>query len=174
MPVRPFSRRTLSIRPSSISLSGSLTAGLLLLAGLAQQAQAADTFFLGTWNISKAVVAPWADPAQKPNDKEMKSLVGKTLTFKAGSIAGPGITACKGPAYEVSVGGADMIFQGALTQKQDGSAQDPAKPAADLGFQGSNIKTLQTGCENELDYSFIDDKTAEFGLNDYVYTITRQ
>ena len=164
-------------RPVSIRLfysSLSVATAAMLLASASLQAQAADTFFLGTWTISKAVVAPWADPKQKPDDKEMKSLVGKTVTFKADRITAPGIVACSGPSYEISIGGADMLFQGALTQKQDGSEQDPSKSAAELGFQGSNIKVLQTGCENELDYSFVDDKTAEFGLNDYVYTITRQ
>lgn len=134
----------------------------------------ADDSFLGNWVISKAVVAPWADPASKPSDAEMKSLMGKAVTFKKSQIAGPDVLACSGPTYELSTGGADMLFQGALTQKTDGSEQDPAKPAADLGFHGSAIKTLQTGCENEIDYHFVDDATLEFGLNDYVYTMTRQ
>lgn len=134
----------------------------------------ADDSFLGNWVIAKAVVAPWADPGSKPSDAEMKSLMGKTVTFKKGQIAGPGILACSGPTYELNTGGADMLFQGALTQKPDGSEQDPSKPAADLGFHGSAIETLQTGCENEIDYHFVDDATLEFGLNDYVYTMTRQ
>jgi hypothetical protein len=137
-------------------------------------AMAEDNNFMGSWTIAKAVVAPWADAGTKPSSAEMKSLIGKTVTFKKGQITGPGILACSGPTYDLDDGGPDMLFQGALTQKPDGSEQDPAKPAADLGFHGSTIKTLQTGCENEIDYHFVDDATLEFGLNDYVYTMTRK
>jgi hypothetical protein len=144
------------------------------LLAISMPAAAATNFFLGNWTIDKAVVAPWADPASKPDDTEMKSLVGKTVTFKAKQIVGPDILACKSLKYEVTEGGADMLFQGALAEKPDGTKQDANKLAADLGFQGASFKTLQTGCENELDFSFVDDNTAEFGLNDYVYTLKRK
>jgi hypothetical protein len=147
---------------------------VLLALSASPQAFGSPDFFLGNWTIEKAVVAPWADPAGKPDDAEMNSLIGKTLTFKQKQILGPSILACKDPSYSILDGGADMLFQGSLTQKRDGSAQDPAKPAANLGFQGSSWKTLQTGCENELDFSFVDNKTIEFGLNDYVYMLKRQ
>lgn len=119
-------------------------------------------------------MAPWADPASKPDDTEMKSLAGKTLIFKQKQIIGPGILACNDPSGSFLEGGADMLFQGALAQKRDGPAQDPAKPAADLGFRGPSWKTLQTGCENELDFSCVDDRSIEFGLNDYVYMLKRK
>jgi len=151
-----------------------LTAAAGLATGGVTPATAAGDSFLGNWTISKAVVAPWADPGAKPSAAEMKALMGKTVSFKNGQIVGPGILACSGPTYDLNDGGPDMLFQGALTQKSDGSTQDPAKPAADLGFHGSTIKTLQTGCENEIDYHFVDDATLEFGLNDYVYTMTKQ
>jgi hypothetical protein len=51
---------------------------------------------------------------------------------------------------------------------------DPNKVAASVGFQGKSWKSLQTGCSNELDYHFVDDKTAEFGLNNYLYTLKKQ
>jgi hypothetical protein len=160
------------IRPPSLCVPLLLAAILVLSFNC--QAMAVSDFFLGNWKIDKAVIAPWADSANKPDDAEMKSLVGKTVTFKSKQIAAPGILACKGPVYEIHDGGADMLFQGALAQKQDGSPQDPAKPAADLGFKGSSWKTLQTGCENELDFHFVDEKTMEFGLNDYVYVMKRE
>jgi hypothetical protein len=156
-----------------VKLSSLFVVPVALMA-LAMPAAADTNFFLGNWTIDKAVVAPWADPASKPNDAEMKSLVGKSVTFKAQQIQGPGILACKELKYEITEGGADMLFQGALADKPDGTKQDSSKLAADLGFQGSSWKTLQTGCENELDFSFVDDNTAEFGLNDYVYTLKRK
>jgi hypothetical protein len=51
---------------------------------------------------------------------------------------------------------------------------DPVKIAASLGFKGSSWKTLITGCANELEYHFVDATTAEFGLDDYVYTMKKQ
>ena len=69
--------------------------------------------------------------------------------------------------------GADMIFQGAFDEMQRASKKaDPKALAASLGFSGSKIKTLETGCE--IDLHFVDDSTAEAGLNDYVYTLKKQ
>ena len=76
---------------------------------------AADPFYLGTWKITTAVVAPWADPAaRKPDPTEMKSLVGKVVVFKTNEITGPRQVACKGPKYLVKDYPADMLFQGAF------------------------------------------------------------
>ncbi|HVJ33512.1 MAG TPA: hypothetical protein VND94_10375 [Terriglobia bacterium] len=151
-----------------------LAIAAMLWVGGTVPAVAEDSAFLGSWMIDKAVVAPWANTVVKPDDAEMKSLLGKTITFKKESVVGPGVLACTGPTYKLTEGGADMLFQGALTQKPDGSEQDPAPSAAALGFHGSTIKTLQTGCENEIDYHFVDGDTVEFGLNDYVYSLKRQ
>ena len=49
---------------------------------------------------------------------------------------------------------------------------DPDKLAASLGFAGKTIKMLETGCE--IDFQFVDAATAEVGLNDTVYTLTKQ
>jgi hypothetical protein len=51
-------------------------------------------------------------------------------------------------------------------------AVDPARLAASLGFSPGTIKTLETGCE--IDFHFVDDTTAQIGLNDYVYTLKKQ
>jgi len=137
---------------------------------------AADSFYLGTWTIASAVVAPWAEPATGPPDpREMKSLIGKTIVIKPGEMLGPGIFGCKGPKYAVRDYAADSLFQGAFAEMRDRDrAVDPAKVAARLGFKGASWKTLETGCANEIDYHFIDTDTAEIGLNDYVYTLKRK
>jgi hypothetical protein len=136
---------------------------------------AADPFYIGIWKIDSAVVAPWADPLHKDDASEMKSLVGKTVIFKPGEIAGPRQVACKAPKYKVKDYPADMLFQGAFDEmrRRDKSA-DPAKLAAKLGFRGSSWKTLETGCATELDFHFIDASTTTFGLNNYVYTLKKQ
>ena len=136
---------------------------------------AADPFYLGTWKIDSAVVAPWADPLHKDDAAEMKTLVGKTVIFKLHEIVGPRQVACKTPNYHLKDYPADMLFQGEFGEmhRRDASA-DPVKIAGGLGFQGSSWKTLETGCGNELDYHFLNPTTAAFGLNNYVYTLKKQ
>jgi hypothetical protein len=127
-------------------------------------AKAADSFYIGTWKISAAVVAPWADPKRKPDSAEQARLLDKTIVFKANAIAGP---------RKETDFTADMIFQGAFEEMQSkNKSVDPNKIAASLGFIGNRIKTLETGCE--IDFHFVDATTAEIGLNDYVYTLKKQ
>lgn len=147
----------------------------VLIATAVLPLSAADTFYVGTWKIDSAKVAPWADANRKPDPAEMKSLVGKTITIQPWGINGPRQLACKNPKYEVKDYPADMLFQGAFDEmrRRDKSA-DPAKLAAGLGFKGSSWKTVETGCGNELDFHFIDPSTFTFGLNDYVYYLKKQ
>jgi hypothetical protein len=146
----------------------------LLMGGVLCSASAADPFYIGTWKIASAAAAPWQDP-YRSDLAEMKSLVGKTVLIQTKAIVGPYQIACKGPRYQVKDYPADMLFQGAFgeMQRRDKSA-DPARIAAKLGFRGSSWKTLETGCGNELDYHFLDPGTADFGLNNYVYTMKKQ
>jgi hypothetical protein len=150
---------------------------MTVLAGaLVSSGVAAEPFYIGTWKITSAAVAPWQDARPYESDlAEMKSLVGKTVVIQAKAIIGPRSVACKGPNHRVKDYPADMLFQGAFgeMQRRDKSA-DPAKIAAKLGFRGSSWKTLETGCGNELDYHFLDPVTADFGLNNYVYTLKKQ
>ena len=145
---------------------------VLLLATLAF---AADPFYLGTWKIESAVLAPWADAQHKDDTTEMKTLVGKTVTFKPAEIVGPHQVACKTPNYHVKDYPADMLFQGAFGEMQSrDKSVDPEKLAAKLGFKGKSWKTLETGCETELDFHYIDPTTTTFGLNNYVYKLKKQ
>jgi len=137
---------------------------------------AADAFYLGTWKITSAVVAPWVKgPAYDDDTKEMKSLVGKTVIINPNGTVGPPILSCKGPKYRVVDFPANMLFQGAFEEMQrKDKAVDPLRLAAKLGFRGTKWKTLETGCANELDYHFVDATTAEFALNNYIYTLKKQ
>ena len=136
-------------------------------------ASAADPFYLGSWKLTSAVVAPWADPAQKPDPSEKNGLIGKTVTIKPREILGPKVFACKGAKYKLTDYTADLLFQGAFEEMRDrNKSVDPAKLAASLGFTGTSFKTLETGCE--IDWHFVDPSTVEVGLNDYVYTLKKQ
>ena len=150
---------------------------VLALAGaLVPLAPAADPFYIGTWKITSAIVAPWQVERPYGSDvAEMKTLVNKTVVIQPKAILGPRQVACKGPNYRVKDYPADMLFQGEFgeMQRRDKSA-DPAKIAAGLGFRGKSWKTIETGCGNELDYHFLDPATAAFGLNNYVYILKKQ
>ncbi len=136
-------------------------------------AGAAEPAYLGRWKFTAAVVAPWADAQRKPDTKERARLLGKTLAVTAKGIAGPDPFKCKGAHYGLKDYPADMLFQGAFGEMQSkDKSVDPGKLAAALGFKGASFKTLETGCE--FDFHFVDERTAEVGLNDYVYTLMKQ
>jgi hypothetical protein len=141
--------------------------------GVAGSALAADPFFVGNWIFTTAVIAPWADPHRKPDDGERARLMGQTVAFKTGEISGPRPFACAKPHYKVTDFGPDMLFQGAFDEMRSADKKvDPKALAALLGFAGSRIRTLETGCE--IDVHFVDDTTAKIGLNDYVYTLKKR
>lgn len=135
----------------------------------------ADPFYLGSWKVTSAIVAPWAEPNQTRSTPETKSLVGQVIVVRAKEISGPRALACKDPNYRVKDTPARGLFQGAFEEmeRRDKSA-DAAKLAAKVGFKGSSWKTLETGCANELELHFVDTATAEFGLNDFVYTLKKE
>jgi len=158
-------------RPVLACLSAPIS---FLVLAATNPAHAADNFYVGTWKISAAAVAPWADRKQRPDESEKTRLMGKTIGLSAKRISGPSPFPCAGPHYRVSDFTADMIFQGAFGEMQSSNKSiDPNKIAASLGFtKPGSIKTLETGCE--IDFHFVDDATAEVGLNDYVYTLKKQ
>jgi hypothetical protein len=144
---------------------------VILGALVALPASADEPFYLGTWKLEAAVVAPWAD--EQPDAAAMKALIGKTVALTPAAITGPKVFACKGPHYKVSDFSADMLFQGSFGEMHDADkSKDPLKLAAGLGFTGTSFKTLETGCE--IDWHFVDQATAKIGLDDYVYTLKKQ
>ena len=148
----------------------------ILCAASLSSAKADDVFYAGQWKIIGAVVAPWAASGETPDAAEMKSLVGQVISLKAGAVEGPGSFPCKGPKYEVIQGGPEMLFQGMFGQMHDeNAANDPQKLAELVGFTGAQYRTVITGCEYEVDFSFgADEDTAKFALNNYVYTMKRE
>jgi len=150
-----------------------LVAGVFASLALAGSAAAADPFYVGSWTFTSAVVAPWADAQRKPDSAEQARLMGRIVAFRTKEITGPRPFACAKPQYKVADYGVDMIFQGAFDEMQRSNKKaDPKALAVSLGFNGAKIKTLETGCE--IDFHFVDDTTAEVGLNDYVYTLKKQ
>ena len=146
---------------------------ILVSVGAAGAAAAADPFYIGSWTVTAAVVAPWADQQRKPDGTERARLMGKIVVLRAKEISGPRPFACAKPQYKVTEYSLDMIFQGAFDEMQQADKKaDPKALAISLGFASGSIKTLETGCE--IDVHLIDDTTAEIGLNNYVYTLKRR
>src|ERR1700686_5593264 len=103
----------------------------VVAAGTGPAARAADASYIGTWKLTGAVVAPWADPKQKPDSAEMTRLLNKTVVFQAKQIAGPPPLACRAPHYKQSDYTADMLFQGAFEEMQSkNKSSEPDKLAA--------------------------------------------
>jgi hypothetical protein len=149
------------------------TVCLFVSLGMAGSTVAADPFYIGSWTLTTAVVAPWANPQRKPDGAERARLMSKTVVLGAREISGPRPFACAKPQYKVTDYGPDMLFQGAFDEMQRADKKaDPKALAASLGFSGARIRTLETGCE--IDVHFVDDATAEVGLNDYVYTLKKR
>jgi hypothetical protein len=153
-------------------LRNSVLVALFILL-FATTAYTKGNFYLGAWRLESAVVAPWADPHEKPDAAAMQALIGKIVTLIPAAITGPKPFACKGPHYKLSNFTADMLFQGSFGEMHDkNKSADPQKIAASLGFSGTSFMTLETGCE--IDWHFVNPGTAEVGLDNYVYTLKRQ
>jgi hypothetical protein len=137
-------------------------------------ARAADPW-LGSWKITEAKVAPWAGKSRARSDVDLKELMNKTVTFRPREIAGPPLLACKGPKYKLSDFSAEMLFQGAFGEMREKNERiDPGQLAASLGFQGESWQVVETGCENGIDWHFVDAATLAIGVNDYVYMLKKQ
>ena len=154
----------------------SVIALILAFSGGAPAAQAAEPFYLGTWKIVNAEVAPWAKSGPVPDPAESKKLIGKAITLEAKAIRGPGSFPCEGPQYEVIEGPAEMLFQGMFgAMKEKDSKVDPQALAEQAGFSGTTFRTVLTGCEFAVDFSFGSDPDfGAFALDNYIYTLTRQ
>ena len=154
------------------------TAGFaaILCAASLSSAMAEDAFYLGQWKITGAVPGPWIKSDAELFPDEMKSLTGQTITLKSDAIEGPGGFPCNGPKYEVMQGGPDILFQGAFGEMQSANASnDPQKLAERVGFTGTQYRTVITGCEFAVDFSFGEDPdTAMFALDNAVYMLKRQ
>ena len=122
--------------------------------------------YLGRWFIAGASPAPWSvagDPATAPVPAP---IVGKAIVYERSRIAGPRLLACRRPNYQLRQVPPEGLFQGGLTA--------PAAQAAALGFRGTSIPTLQTGCAGSIDFHFVDQSTALFALDNMVYTMRKR
>jgi hypothetical protein len=138
-----------------------------LLAATAAPVSAAEPSFYGTWAITEAKVAPWANAQHDAfGQREQRRLIGTRVIFRPAQIVAPSPLRCYDPHYAMTEAPPDYLFQGGLT--------DAAAQARALGFRAPSIPTLQTGCGADFEYHFLDDRTALFALNNMIYTLRKK
>lgn len=137
-------------------------------------ASSAEPFYVGNWTFASAVLAPWAGSVlRQPDIAERDSFLGKTVAIEPEAIAGPGDLVCARPRYKLVAFPAEDLFEGAFAEMRERDPSlDPGKLAGALGFKGSAFTTLETGCA--FDWHFVDQRTVEIGLNDWIYTLRKQ
>lgn len=130
-------------------------------------ASAKSVSMLGTWTVKSDAPAPWMQSGDKPVASDEKALIGHHMVFSKTKVAQPSPPLdpyCK-PNYKVIDYTTEDLFQGGLT--------DPQKQAAALGFKGSTVPTVDTGCDGVAEFHFLDDDTVLFGLNNSIYRMER-
>ena len=125
--------------------------------------------FYGAWQVTNATVASFysgdgAKPAADPD------LMGKTVVFTPISASGSKVLACPKTIYSAAKVPTDFLFEGNL--------KNPVKDAAELGFKGEEIVSLNEGCDTkdgdlEFDFPMVDQDTILLGLNNMIYTLKR-
>jgi len=155
------------LRKVSILLAATLVAASDSPAG------AQEPSYFGAWKFVSAVAAAWAPAPNKVDAAEAKTLVGKVVTLGPKAITGPKTFACKAPHYKLSDFSADMLFEGQFGEMHDADrSKDPLQLAHSVGFTGTSFETLETGCE--IDWHFVDPRTAEIALDNFIYTLKKQ
>ena len=163
MPVR----RTSSV----LLIAVMLTAAVLCVAPLplpahAQPARAERPTLIGTWRITRGMVAPWVKRTEPTPDT--KALVGETMRVSATRIDGSRLVQCSQPHFEVTRFAADALFQGDLPAPASKIARDA------LGFTRLPVPGISLNCDAGL-YEFhqADDETMLVALNNVIWTLTR-
>jgi hypothetical protein len=134
-------------------------------------ADAADPAYIGTWQFTGAVAAPWAGVQYAPVSAAHARLLGKTIVLSAKTVAGPAPFACRAPRYALTNVSAGQLFGGAVGKMRIRDRTSDAV-AAGLGFTREPVRTLDTGCAFAL--HFVNASTAQLGLDGLVYTLKKQ
>ena len=146
------------------ALLGAMALGL---ASVPAHARDIDIPFFGLWMITKATPAPWSDPAHRTDPFLAQRWVGKKVIFLLDAIDAPPPLGCDVPDYRTVEVPPKGLFYGNLTS--------PVIQAQALGFPaGAPVMTLQTDCEDPIDFHFVNLTTAMFALDDVIYTLRRR
>ncbi len=136
-------------------------------------ADAADPAYIGTWQFTAAQPAPWTG-AQPGHDSATRArFLGQKIVFSSKAVAGPSPFGCRHPRYALTDLTTGLLFGGVIdAMRAKDKTVDPDKLAAGLGYKGRIVRTLETGCA--FDVYFVDASTAQVGLGNTVYTLTKR
>lgn len=117
------------------------------------------------WRITQAARAPWA-PAESPRPT-LQDWIGRTLTFHADSVDGPGALHCDHAVMEPTLDAADVLFQGNLPSPAGAAAQ--ALGIARLPLAGVSLR-----CDSGVfEFHGVDAETLLLGYDNQVLTLSR-
>ncbi len=128
--------------------------------------------FAGDWQVVKAENAPWLAGRPELRPTAEPEFAHARISFRPDRVIGPAWFHCKKPKYEIMMLDFDGLFEGGLSDPEHGM-NDPAKSARRLGFKAEPVTSMLTGC-SELLFHLADADRAMFGLNNMIYTMTRQ
>jgi hypothetical protein len=154
-----------------------LTLSALIL-GAGFPAFAADFPFEGSWKITKAIVAPWEDPAHPMVTDDAERYTDKVVEITRDALKGPDLLGCGKTGIEIKSMPFAGLFEGGLAAdpKDPGGKYDEAKAktlALELGFTAEPVPSLFHGC-SEIILHKRDGKTLLFGLNNRIFTLDKQ
>jgi hypothetical protein len=153
-----------------------IIAAVLSFAALPALAEVTD--FYGKWKITESVKAPWEDPANPMTTDDPAQYTGKVVEIGKDSMTGPDLIGCGATSLSVESFPFAGLFEGGLGVKPG----DPTAPydeakakrlAHGLGFTAEPVESLIHGC-SELILHRLDDTTLVFGLDNRIFTMTKQ
>lgn len=120
--------------------------------------------FTGAWTIAEAKPLPGTTPAGQPN----ATLMNAAVSIGRSQLVGPEPLSCARAMYSTDKRDAFYLFSGGLSA--------PEQQAKDLGF-ADKINILSIGCRTGTtaypDIALVDERTAMFALDGYIYVMKR-
>ena len=95
---------------------------------------------LGTWKITRGVVAPWVQPGRSLPD--IRAWLGQTVRFAPGRVTGPAPMRCGNARYQATHTPPEGLFQGVLPAPAQDAARALDLPAGEV--PGTSL-TCDTG-----------------------------
>lgn len=151
---------------------------LAVLASTPAPALADEASFYGKWKISRAVTAPWEDPAHPLVTDDVERYGGQIVDIARGRMTGPDLLGCGATELSVKALPYAGLFEGRLAAdpKDAAAPYDEAKAkrlAEGLGFKAEPVESLFHGC-SEIILHRLNGTTLVFGLNNRIFTLEKQ
>jgi hypothetical protein len=131
----------------------------------AKPAQTATNRLVGTWRVTRGMVAPWV--TDKNYHPDTSSWIGKTIRFDAARVTGPEALNCGNARYEATSVPAEGMFQGTLTKSA--SAEAMRVGVSKFPIAGTSL-TCDTGI---FEFHFPDSTSALLAMSNAIWTLDR-